>query len=96
MATDAILIPYESGGSRAVIDCTADQNWGDGDDFRLEAQGGEVRLHEAAAAPDLDMSHAYIRLVAGDVYFHAQGATENLYAWTPQHNGAQLVVNGAE
>ena len=91
MATVSQTIAYNT-----VVDLTAGGSWSDGDDFRMEAQGGEVRLHEAASAPTIANGPAYIRLVAGDVYFHAQNASDNLYAWTINRNGAQVVVNDAE
>jgi len=97
MATEAEPIPYlDGGGDRAVVNLTSEQSWSDGDEFRLEAQGGEVRLYEGSAAPDLTMDPAYIRLVASEVYWHSQGASDNLYAWTIDRSGARLSINDAE
>ena len=87
MATQAVLI------DATTNDVTSDGSLASGTTYRLEAQGGEIRLHEAASAPASVTAReaAYIALDDGDVYWHEQG-TENLYAWTPS-GSARLVIN---
>ena len=98
MATTAILVPFHTiDGDRAVINATTLGSMADGSTYRLEAQGGTIRIAEATAAPDptdTDAPPAYMELSAGEVYWHMQGGTENLYAWTIHVGGTpQLVVN---
>lgn len=80
----------------AVVDLTDIASMSDGDGFRIEAQGGSVRLYEGSAAPDLDTTpQVYItELREGGVYWHTQG-TENLYAWAPR-GSCRVSINDAE
>ena len=97
MATTAVLVPFHQlDGARAVVNATSSGSMTNGNTYRLEAQGGSIRIAEAASTPDPDAATppAYMALSAGEVYWHSQGATENLYAWTIHPgNTPQLVVN---
>jgi len=82
--------------STRATDLTDAASLAQSSDYRIEAQGGAVRLYEAASAPDLNANpQTYLtELVDGTVYWHSQG-TDNLYAWATS-GACRVSINDAE